>query len=321
MRSVFKVTILLLCLQGIGTSQEITHSKYDEMINAFILGLDQKGIEIGHEIISKQEYEEIRENSLIWLADFYFNDFLIDGELNFTAAERSYTLYSMVLTDYPTSQLKGYVLTRLALIESFFYDLSVFGNKYLSADTEMQTIRRKFQISDLYFKSGDVDVLAKYEMLLDTNSKFSTAIAYIDAIIVNHPEYEIYGYYQKIMLLLSIYDRWSLKEALIQSGIDKDRKIDSSVDKLFGFHKIIASEVVSYLQHLDNNYPSAQLTLEAHFMFSAYIWNDEKNFASLGGKSARKKIVRQHLEYIMKNDPDKLGIRYILAKEFIIKNL
>jgi len=63
------------------------------------------------------------------------------------------------------------------------------------------------------------------------------------------------------------------------------------------------------------------LTLEAHFMFSAFIWNDIRNFKGLGSKSIKHDIVRKHLEYIMKNDPDKLGIRYILAKEFIIKNL
>ena len=321
MHSVFRNLIPLLLLVSIGNSQDLTFSKYNEMINAFVLGLDGKGIEIGHEIISKKEFESIREPSLVWLADFYFNNFLIDGELHFSAAERSYTLYSMVLKDYPSSPLKEYVLTRMALIESFFYDLSVFGNKYSSSNHEMQTIRRKFQISDLYFKSGNVDLAAKYEMLFDTDSKFSTAIAYIDAIIVNHPEYEIYGYYQKIMLLLSVYDRWYLKEVLSQSGIDEDRKIYPEVKKVFSPHNIIASEVLSYLEYLDKNYPSSQLTLEAHFMFSAFIWNDIRNFKGLGSKSIKHDIVRKHLEYIMKNDPDKLGIRYILAKEFIIKNL
>ena len=321
MHSVFRNLIPLLLLVSIGNSQDLTFSKYNEMINAFVLGLDGKGIEIGHEIISKKEFESIREPTLVWLADFYFNNFLIDGELHFSAAERSYTLYSMVLKDYPSSPLKEYVLTRMALIESFFYDLSVFGNKYSSSNHEMQTIRRKFQISDLYFKSGNVDLAAKYEMLFDTDSKFSTAIAYIDAIIVNHPEYEIYGYYQKIMLLLSVYDRWYLKEVLSQSGIDEDRKIYPEVKKVFSPHNIIASEVLSYLEYLDKNYPSSQLTLEAHFMFSAFIWNDIRNFKGLGSKSIKHDIVRKHLEYIMKNAPDKLGIRYILAKEFIIKNL
>ena len=321
MQSVFRIFLPLFLFVSIGQAQDLTFNKYDEMINAFILGLDEKGIEIGHEIISNKEFEVIREQTLIWLADFYFNNFLIDGELDFSSAERSYTLYSMILKDYPASQLKEYVLIRMTLIESFFYELSVFGNKYISSDHEMQTVRRKFQISDLYFKTGKVNVAAKYEMFFDTDSKFSTAIAYIDAIIVNHPEYEIYGYYQKIMLLLSVYDKWHEKEVLRQSGIDEDRRIYPEVKKVFSPTNIIASEVLSYLAFLDKKYPSSQLTLEGHFMFSAFVWNDTKNFASMGGKAAREAIVAKHLEYIMKNDPDKLGIRYILAKEFIVKNL
>jgi len=321
MHSVFRVFIPLLLMVTSGYSQELSFTKYDEMVNAFILGMDEKGVSIGHEIISKKEFENIREKTLIWLADFYFNDFLIDRELSFSAAERSYTLYSLVLDNYPNGQYKNYIQTRRAMIESFFYDLTVFGSRYSSANQELQTIRRKFQISDLYFKSKDVDVMAKYEMFFDTESKFSTAIAYIDAIILNHPEYAIYGYYQKIMLLLSVQDRWYLKSVLEQSGIDEDRTIYPEVKRVFSPANIIASEVLGYLKYLDKNYPTAQLTLEAHFMFSAYIWNDDKNFGAIGLKSVKEDIVKTHLQYIMEHDLDKLGLRYILAKEFIIKNL
>jgi hypothetical protein len=317
MGSVFRRGLILVLFCALGMAQNISYTKYDEMVNAFVLGLDDKGIEIGHEIISNKEYENVREKTVVWLADYYFNGFLVDGELNYIFAERSYALYTMVLMNYPTSEYKDYVGVRKTLIESFFRELSIFGFQYNTANREIQTIKRKFDISDLYFKTIDVDMLAKYEMLMDTKSKFSTAISYIDAIIVNHPEYEIYGYYQKIMLLLSVIDRWYEKEALQQSGIDPKRTIHPSVEKIFKPYSIIASEVLSYIKYMDDKYPSSQFTLDAHFIFSAYIWND----VNIKSKSVKKGLVSSHLQYIMENDSETLGLRYILAKEFIIKNL
>lgn len=317
MASAFKRSVLIVFIFSLGLAQDISFTKYDGMINAFILGLDQKGIEIGHEILSNKEYESVREKTIVWLADHYFNDFLIDGELKYSSAERSYTLYVMILDNYPSSDYRDYAKTRKILIESFFHDLTIFGNRYNIANHELQTIRRKFEISDLYFKTDEVDVLAKYEMLMDTKYKFSSAIAYIDAIIVNHPEYEIYGYYQKIMLMLSVIDDWYLKEALKQSGIDPNRKIDPLLKKAMKPYSIIASEVLSYIEYMDAKYPNSQFTLEAHFMFSAYIWNDPY----IKSKSVKHNIVKPHLQYIMEHDTEMLGLRYILAKEFIIKNL
>jgi hypothetical protein len=317
MVSAFKSTVFIVFIFSFGLAQDISFTKYDGMINAFILGLDEKGIEIGHEIISNKEYESVREKTIVWLADHYFNDFLIEGELSFSSAERSYTLYIMIIDNYPSSEYRDYAKTRKILIESFFHDLTIFGNRYNIANHELQTIRRKFEISDLYFKTDEVDVMAKYEMLMDTKYKFSSAIAYIDAIIVNHPEYEIYGYYQKIMLMLSVIDGWYLKEALKQSGIDPNRKIDPLLKKAMKPYSIIASEVLSYIEYMDAKYPNSQFTLEAHFMFSAYIWNDPY----IKSKSVKHNIVKPHLQYIMEHDTEMLGLRYILAKEFIIKNL
>ena len=79
MASAFRRVLLFVLFCAFGMAQNISYTKYDEMVNAFVLGLDDKGIEIGHEIISNKEYENVREKTIIWLADYYFNGFLVDG--------------------------------------------------------------------------------------------------------------------------------------------------------------------------------------------------------------------------------------------------
>ena len=61
---------------------------------------------------------------------------------------------------------------------------------------------------------------SKWKLLHDTKSKFQIANKYFDNIILNHPTFEVYGYYSKLLLYLNNYNRWNTKEFLLESGLD-----------------------------------------------------------------------------------------------------
>ena len=64
----FKIRNLILI--GTVASQDINYGKFEEMKNAFMLGLDNKALEIGLEIISKEEHKNEREKSLFLIAEY-----------------------------------------------------------------------------------------------------------------------------------------------------------------------------------------------------------------------------------------------------------
>ena len=55
----FEITVSMLCFISVfAIAQKSQLTKYDEMLNAFLLGLDTKGLELCHELISKNENKD-----------------------------------------------------------------------------------------------------------------------------------------------------------------------------------------------------------------------------------------------------------------------
>ena len=76
----------------------------------------------------------------------------------------------------------------------------------------------------------------------------------------------------------------------------------------------LKNSIFSNLLILDSKYPDHSLTLNLHLIIAKIFLEEEGADDDKGIKSAEAK---EHLEYILKNDPDQAGLRYLLVKEFM----
>ena len=65
--------------------------------------------------------------------------------------------------------------------------------------------------------------ISKRKMLIDTKSSFQVANKYYDTIILNHPNFSVYGYYLKILSYLNYSDRWNSEVFYNKSGLKKEK--------------------------------------------------------------------------------------------------
>ena len=61
--------------------------------------------------------------------------------------------------------------------------------------------------------------------------------------------------------------------------------------------------------------PNHVYTLNAHLIFANRLWSDKSIDIDI-----TKPFIKTKLEYILNNDLDKSGPRYMFSKEFIIRN-
>ena len=69
---------------------------------------------------------------------------------------------------------------------------------------------------------------------------------------------------------------------------------------------------------MDKYHPNNPYTLDIHLILAGAYRND-KNVLYYNEKNQNKAVLKE-LQFILDNDNDKLGLRYILAKEFVIRN-
>lgn len=297
--------IILLLLSSL-YSQNIQFNKYNELRNAFLLGLEVQGLEIGLEVISKDEYKADRENCLILLGDHFLYKAISTDTTeikNIDFARKAYALYNMVINDYPKSKNLEIVEFQLKTLKNLFTDLELFGEYSIEASI----VDKLYSFGDMYELYSDEKPSTGFQLLLKTASKFQVANKYYDTIILNHPKFEVKGYYLKVMSYINNYKHWSSDKLWYKKiGLKDSRKSYEATTKI----------VNNYLAILDKKYPSSNYTMEAHFTFAGHIWNGIYDLP----KKDRIVRTKYHLEKILENDKDKLGIRYVLTKEFVIRN-
>lgn len=298
-------SLLILLLFSSLYSQNIQFNKYNELRNAFLLGMEEKGLEIGLEIISKAEYKVERENGLILLGDhFLYKAISTDSTeiKNVDFARKAYAMYNMFINDYPKSNNKEIVEFQIKTLENLFTDLELFGEY----SVEVSIVEKLYKFGDMYELYSDENPSTGFQLFFKTASKLQVANKYYDTIILNHPKFEVRGYYLKVMSYINNYNRWSADKLWYKKiGLKDNRKPYVATTKI----------VNNYLAILDKKYPRSNYTMEAHFTFAGHIWNNY----SLNNKD-RLVQTKYHLEKILANDIDKLGLRYVLTKEFVIRN-
>lgn len=305
-----KFSLISLFLFSSLFSQNIQLNKFTELKNAFVLGLEEKGVEIGHEIISKGEYSKERESTLKFLGDYFLYEAIMTDSASITYALRANTLYNMLLSDYPNSKYKSVIELQLKALFSIFKDLELYGTMYSEYFSEANIVKKLYDIGEVYIDLEDIALESAYKIYKETQSKFLVANKYYDSIILNHPKFEVYGYYLKLLSYLNNYSYWAYSPSKI---LEKSEVTGIGMGSYFDKVKSVVDDL---LIELDSKYPNSAYTMEIHFIYASYLWNDSNHFK----KKQRKELTKYHLEKILTNDKDTLGLTYVLTKEFVIRN-
>ena len=76
----FKLNLIIILLFVVQVyPQTIGEQKFLEMKNSFILGLTEKGFEMGAELMSRKEYADVREDATFYIAEFFFTSSSLDS--------------------------------------------------------------------------------------------------------------------------------------------------------------------------------------------------------------------------------------------------
>ena len=291
---------------------EMSFNETDKVYNAFLMGMDDKAQELALEIISDNKYLDQRENTLYMLSEYYFSEAIKND--SFDIAERAYAFYHIFLNDYPNSEKCELVLLRVNFLNTIFKELQLTGEYLSKTYNAFQEIKKLIGIASLYERSDDYknkeikDPDDQFDLFIDTKNPFQIADKYYDNIILNYPEFASYGYYFKIKNYLSNSHRWYSTDWMAEIGEDVG----------LNNYKLTIEIVYSMLQDVRNDFPNNEYILELHVMFASTIWNASRESLR---KKDKKNMAQKLLQYVVENDKNKLGFRYNVVKEFIIRNL
>lgn len=288
-----------------------------EMKNSLNLGLQEKGLVIAAELMSRNEYKDVREETVFFIAEYHFiNSFFQNVSKDESDnANRAYTYYLVYKNDYPNSKYSATVEKRLTTLNSTYSQLAILKNLFDYLYTEASIVENSIDFTNNLFK---VTPPYPYNFFFEGENADSAIIIldrYYDDIIVNHPEFEIYGYYWKIISNLSLLrgvDFFS--DGLMKFDVSKiSFKVDNN--KFSDSEKFInhRTKLYNWLDYLIKKYPNNSITLDLNLIFAKiFLLKDSNDNFSLNTK--------KHLEFVVQNELDKTHPRYMLAKEFLLNN-
>ncbi len=297
-------------------SQSESSSKYLEMKNSFILGLGEKGLEIASELLSMPEYSDVREETVFYIAEFFLMSGIGTDEIGYI--NKAYTYYIVYNNDYPHSIYSEIVNKRINTLESFYGDLIDFRNLNNLMENEAVIVGKKLSFTSELYSFFPPNPYLFFLNNEGEQSSLELLDRYFDEIIVNHPDFEIYGYYWKIISRLSKIEGLDfIRDGILEKDINeiilrkrgKFDDVDESIEK--EGHKL-RREIEDILKNLSKEYPHHPITLNLHLIMSRifmYVYDGKIDLRTKG-----------HLEFVVQNELDKTHPRYLLAKEFLLSN-
>jgi hypothetical protein len=309
--------VLILVIPAVMFSQSSSTERLAEMKNSFALGLEDKGLEIASELMSRDEFKDVRAETVFFIAEYHFSNALMLAEHKDQSysANISYTYYLVYKNDYPKSKYSSIVDKRLKQLISNENQFGILKDLFDYYFTEASIVSNNIWFTNKLFI---VDRPYPYLFFFDNDDEETNAIQilerYYDDIIVNHPDFEIQGYYWKIISNLSVL-----------TGIDyfKDGLMVFKVDKVpykseFGTIResdkidILKETVLEWLTYLNSKYPNNPITLDLNLIFvNIFMIKDDDTYDAM---------TKTRLEFVVQNELDKTHPRYMLAKEFLLNN-
>ncbi len=293
---------------------------YNQMNSAMIMGLEDKGLTIANELISLDKYKDYREQALYYLGEYFFTqlvlssnpDPIIEHSHNINNSSKAYTMYLWVLKDYPQSKYKDVIDSRISYLENQWGKELLFAdlNSYLRTERYLLSQKLKFitSYSDINFPN-ELEIYLKSD---NNEDAFEKMLKYFDDIIINNPTMDLYGYSYKLYTLLSMLEVRPTSKSISRKPKMVFPKF-GSYDEFSKTPNEIIIEIWKILKVLEEKYSSDQLTLYNHLIVA-------NEFIELDIMDLDNPRVVYLLEYVLKNDPDKWGLRYLFTKEFVINS-
>jgi len=282
-------------------------NNFEAMRNAFLMGLDSKGLDICHNIISNKSNPE-REKSLFYIAEYFLSKSFEDSA---KSINKAYTFYEMYEFDYKNGAYISVVKERKSYLESYYSEQLQLVD-YLNKNYNEETIvERKLKILESFFHFNLPKPFDFYSKNENAKSGLDLVERYCDDIILNHPNFAIVGHYIKTIAYLSQLSG----NDFIQDGI-----FDFKTEKILNYDsypqnvkKFLAQKekIYNIIKIIDDKFPHHYLTLNLHLILSNVF------FQKKDGKIDSSTLA--NLEYVLKNSP-KLSFENTLVKEFILKN-
>ena len=300
----YKLLFVLILLAPV-YAQTIGEQKLLEMKNSFILGLPEKGLETGAELMSRNEYADVREDATFYIAELFFT-LAIQEDDNINPS-KAYTYYLVLQKEYPNSKYATTVNRRINNLIAFFQNNALFRNLFDINQNEATIVQKKLNFTEKLFTFNFPNA---YLFFLDGNNDDPTSEVlsrYYDEIIVNIPEFEIYASYYKMISKLGQY--WG-NEYLSDGWLKYNRDMITFKKGKAGLN--LQTTLNKDLDNLSLKYPHHPLTLNLHLIFAKSFLDKTEGVIDSETK--------QHLEFVIQNELDKTHPRYLLAREFLLNN-
>jgi len=318
----FNLVILLLLISVNIKAQETTDEKYELFQNYLILGYEEKGIQVGIELISLDKHKSVREKTLFTLAEYYFTTGMIQSKNsdnsvyndNIQYLNNAYSLYLKIQNDYKDSKLKEVVKKRIKYLEDTYKTSIIFRDLYNQNENERVIVEKKLNFMNLFIIRNNEMPYLFFLNGEDINT-YELMNKYLDDIIVNNPEYGVYAYYDKLLAEISRRSNEIIRGRYEEKSFRKEN-YNNVINMNYGLGNLNQYEIVSNTENILNKliekYPNHPLTIRAILVVVSYFIKDK--VWDYNGQEVKK-----WLEIAIKNDEDKLGIKFLITKEYLLK--
>jgi len=308
--SILLMLTALFKLNGQNTSQE----KFDRMLNAYVLGMDQEMLNNCLDILSNKNYNEVREDALWFIAEYFISKGMSTDstESDIESLSKALTFYNRYANEYPDGKYTNIVKKRIDLLISKYAIDPEFSDYLKTMYAERIIVSSLFYNTKFIVNIKQINPFAYFKNSEFNQSPQYIANKYFDEIIVNFPDYKIYGYYEKILMNLDSLSITQLVFSELMGEEIKHRQYTESFDKIKEYNRI-KDRATEYLEILNNEFPSHPITLNLHLMFARVFMKKKRNKINYE--------TLQHLTYVLENERNKLSLRYLFAKEFISNNV
>lgn len=296
-------------------AQQSGQERLLEMKNLFNLGLNVKAYEVAAELMSWEQYSSVREETMFFIAELNYINHLFNSKDNEDFINVAFTYYKTMMIEYPSSKFNETIQGRLKDIESNYSLRKLLRNYFDTYQNEAAIVENKLNFIEASFTVRHPN---PYRFFTDNTFEKNTiksVDAYYDDIIVNHPDFDLYAYYYKILLLLSRFEGADyFSDGYFKFQTSKIPLLDSRKisNKLPDDISYIKTTVNKYLELLDKKYPNHPITLELHLIVASYFINIENDEIDSETK--------EHLEFVIQNEKNQNHPRYILTKQFLLNN-
>ena len=143
-----KIFIIILSFPLLLVAQNTPSERILEMKNSFALGLYQKGLEIASELMSQQQYGDVREEAVFFIAEYFFTSALLidENEIKFDYFIKAYTYYLTHLNDYPNSKNSNIVDKRIVYLNSISNEYSFLRNLLDVYENDVVLVRKNLNL-------------------------------------------------------------------------------------------------------------------------------------------------------------------------------